>query len=195
MIIETIMSTLDENGKVNFAPIGVHIGDNMYDLAKIKEVELYLYKGSQTFTNLYLNFEGVINFTNDILIFVETALFSPKLLNSPSKLVRSPRMVGANAILEFIVLDFDSSVEPARVKGKIRCYEEFDGFKGFCRAQGAVLEALIMATRLERIAFLKIEESWNRWEEIILKTGGWKEQEALKRIKEYLIQKGIKGLL
>ena len=107
MIIESIISTLSKDGKVNFAPIGIHIADDIHNLSEVKEIELRLYKGSQTFSNLYSTSEGVVNYTDDILAFVETALFSQELTNSPSKLVAPPRMAGANTVSEFAVVHFD----------------------------------------------------------------------------------------
>lgn len=195
MIIESIISTLNnEDGKVNFAPIGVHIDDHEFDFARIEEVDLCLYKGSQTFSNLYTTSEGVINLTDDILAFVETALFSRELPSSPSKLVSAPRMAGASAIFEFSIVSFDDETEPARVRGKILYREVYNGFKGFCRAQGIVLEAVIMATRLKHIPVSELEQCLIKYEKIILKTGGIKEGKALKRVKDYCIEKGITGL-
>ncbi len=192
MIIESIVSTLNnEDGKVNFAPMGIHVHDHLYNPTLIKEVDLYLYKGSQTFSNLYSASEGVINFTDDVLSFVETSLFSRELPGSPSKMVSAPRMAGASTVLEFSVISFDREIEPAKVKGEILHHEVFGGFKGFQRAQNAVLEIAIMATRLDHIPLSEIKQHLGIHEQIILKTGGIKEKQALNRVKDYYFGKGI----
>lgn len=192
MIIESIISTLNSNdGRVNFAPMGIHIHDHLYNPALVEEFELHLYKGSQTFSNLYSASEGVINLTDDVLAFVETALFSRELPVSPSKMVSAPRMAGANTVLEFSVISFDRGREPARVKGKLLYHAVFGGFEGFRRAQSAVLEIAIMATRLDHIPLSEIKQHLGIHEQIILKTGGIKEKQALKRVKDYYFGKGI----
>lgn len=195
MIIEAIISTLDKkNGRANFAPMGVHLADHASSLARVGEVELCLYRGSQTYDNLYSTSEGVINLSEDVLAFVETALFSRELPSSPSKMVSAPRMSGASAIFEFSVVHFEAAAEPARVKGKILYHEQFGGFTGFCRARSAVLEAVIMATRLDRIPLSEINEYLDKCEQIILKTGGAEERKALQRVKDFLLKKDLTSL-
>lgn len=191
MIIETIVSSMDKEGKVNLAPIGVHLPNNDLKIAMGKEVSLFLYAGSQTYKNLQTLPEGVINFSNDVNIFVETALFSLPFPTLPSHLVRPPRLAEAQSIGEFSVIQTDFSREPARIQGKILHYEQFAGFNGFCRAQWAVLEAAIMATRLQWISLNHIKEAWPWWKKLVEKTGGIKERDAFNRIYDYITQKGI----
>ncbi len=172
MIIESILSSCSEDGKVNFAPIGVCIPDDCLQLSEVKEVELTLYSGSNTFSNLKSIREGVINLTDDVLSFVDTALFSALLPSVPSHIVRPPRMAAAKTAWEFSVTSFDESICPARVKGKVLLFTELGSYTGFCRAQGAILEAVIAATRLQWISTSKILESWPLWQELVAKTGG-----------------------
>ncbi|KUO65958.1 MAG: hypothetical protein APF84_01480 [Gracilibacter sp. BRH_c7a] len=189
MIIETIISTVNKDGIVNFAPFGVHIPDAGSRMGK--EIELRLYSGSQTLSNLREVAEGVINLTEDVLVFVETALFSKCLPSVPSKHVRPSRMAEANGVYEFVVTSFDDTVQPVRVWGEIIYSQEWGGFRGFCRAQGAVLEALINATRLQFVSPDKIKGAWPSGQEVVDKTGGIKEREAMSKIKDYLILNGI----
>ena len=109
MIIETILSSIGVGGQANFAPIGVHIPDDTTRLSEVKEIEIFLYSGSDTFINVKTKPEGVINFTDDVLTFVETALYSTVLPSLPSKKVIPPRMSGARTIWEFKVTEFDDS--------------------------------------------------------------------------------------
>lgn len=188
MILETILSTMDKQGKVNFAPMGLHIPDDTSDLAQVKEINLRLYKSSQTLKNLETALEGVLNLTDDVLAFVETALFSKQLPTVPSQAIRTPGMAEAKTRWEFSVIDIDYSTDPVRIRGETNYFQELRGPMVFCRAQGAVLEALICATRWQWIPKRKIGEFWPRWQEVINKTGGKKEREAMQKIKEYLIE-------
>ena len=192
MIVETVLSSISQDGKVNFAPIGVHIPDTTSHLSEIKEIEIRLYSGSVTFSNLKTMAEGVINFTDDISIFVDTALFSKALPTAPSYMVRPPRMAEAKTVWEFSVTSFNDSTEPARVVGKVLYFEDLTaGFTGFCRARGAILEATIVATRIQWTPVNKIEESWHLWQEVVVKTGGVREQQAFQKVSDYFVQQGI----
>lgn len=191
MIIETVLSSISQDGKVNFAPIGVHVPDTTSHLSEVKDIEILLYSGSNTFSNLKTTAEGVINFTDDISIFVDTALFSISLPTAPSLMVRPPRMAEANTVWEFSVTSFNDSTEPARVAGKVLSYNELAGFTGLCRARGVIIEATILATRIQWIPVNKIEESWRFWQEVVIKTGGIRERQAFQKVSDYFIQQGI----
>jgi hypothetical protein len=191
MIIETILSSSSEDGRVNFAPIGVHLLGDCLQLSEVKEVVLMLYPGSNTFSNLKDIPEGVINFTDDVLSFVDTALFSHLLPAVPSHFVRPPRMAAAKTVWEFSVTSFDDSASPARVEGKVLLFKELGGYSGFCRAQGAILEAAITATRLQWIPESKVLESWPLWQEIVAKTGGVRELKAFRKLTDYFVGRGI----
>jgi hypothetical protein len=189
MIIETILSSTSATGAVNFAPVGVHVPDDHGGkLSEVKGIVLYLYPGSNTFLNLRTTPEGVINFTDDVVSFVDTALYAGTLPTARSAQVLPPRMAEARAIWEFVVTGFDASAEPARVTGEVLLFREFAGFTGFIRAQGAVIEAAITATRLAWIPPDKVNRSWPLWQEIVEKTGGRREKEAFRKLTEYMIR-------
>lgn len=191
MIIECILSSCSEGGKVNFAPIGVLVSDDCPQLSEVKEVGLMLYPGSDTFSNLRSTRQGVINLTDDVLSFVNTALFSELLPAIASKFVLPPRMAVAKTVLEFSVTSFDDSECPACVKGKVLFFKELSGYTGFCRAQGAILEAAITATRLQWTPKNKVVESWPRWQKLVFKTGGVRERAAFQKLTNYFVQHGI----
>ncbi|NLI93788.1 MAG: DUF447 family protein [Peptococcaceae bacterium] len=191
MILEAILSSVSEDGKVNFAPVGVHVPDDTFRLSEVKEMAMFLYSGSHSFANLKAKPEGVINFTDDVLSFVDTALFSALPQTVPSYRVAPPRMTGAKAVWEFAVTRFDDSIKPAKANGRILFFEETAGFTGFCRAHGIILEAAIMATRLQWVRPGEIEKSWPLWQEVVKKTGGIREQKAFRKINDYLVQKEI----
>ncbi len=191
MIVETVLSSISQDGKVNFAPIGVHIPDNTSHFSEVKDIEILLYSGSNTFSNVKTTAEGVINFTDDISIFVDTALFSKSLPTAPSLMVRPPRMAEAKTVWEFSVTSFNDSTEPARVVGKVLSFDELAGFTGFCRAHWVILEATIVATRIQWIPVNKIEESWQFWQEVVIKTGGIRERQAFQKVTNYFVQQGI----
>lgn len=191
LIIETILSSCDKDGKINFAPVGVHIPDDTPQLSEADEFELFLYSGSRTYSNLTEIPEGVINFTDDILSFVEAAVCSPHFPEAQSQFIRPPRMAAAKTVWEFVITSFDQSTEPARIVGKVLLRKEIAGFFGFCRAGNVILEAAILATRLPWVQESKITGAWPQWREIVAKTGGKREKKAFQKLNQFFIKMGI----
>lgn len=183
MILEAILCTINSSSQPNFAPIGVHVSDN--------RVMLRLYSGSNTYANLRQNKQGVICFSDDVLVFVETALFSSCPPYVPSVRVAPPTMANAGTVWETLVYGFDETVEPAIILAEV-VYSQENGssFTGFCRAKMAVLEAAIAATRCHLAPEL-LMKYWNHWLVIVEKTGGTQEFQAFDRIHAYLKNKGM----
>lgn len=67
LLYETIVTTKDDKGNPNAAPIGVLCKD--YD-----QLILYLYEGSKTLKNINNNHQFMVNITQDPLIFVDSIL-------------------------------------------------------------------------------------------------------------------------
>lgn len=194
MIVETIISSLSYDDIVNFAPMGLHISDldqEWVGYSPSGPIYLRLYPGSQTYANLKATGQGVVNFTNNVLDFVETALYSSCPAHRPSRKVRPPNMEHAHMIWEFMITRFDSASVPALVEGKIEYCENRGGVAGFCRGQWAVLEAAIAATRWQFLPSAEITQPWPMWLELVKKTGGTQEYEALIKISSFLAEKGI----
>lgn len=191
MIIETILSSCGQDGTANFAPMGVRVPDDCRQLSAVTEIGLALYPGSHTFANLQRVPEGTLNLTDDVLSFVDAALDSGSLPAAPSQLVRPPRMAAAKAVWEFSIMRFDDSACPAQVEGRILLFQELGGYAGFCRAQGAVLEAAILATRLPWTPAGKVLELWPLWQEVVAKTGGVRERAAFRKLADYFVRQGI----
>lgn len=191
MIVETIVSSMNADGVVNFAPMGVRIPDLDSIRSRLNRIVLCPYAGSHTYENLRTTGQGVVNFTDDVLVFVETGLYSGCPPYVPSQKVRPPGMAEASEVWEFTVSRFDAVTEPALVEAKIELCERRGGFNGLCRAQGAVLEAAIAATRWRWLPLGKIIDPWPAWLEVVEKTGGSREWEAFNKISSFLTEKGI----
>ncbi len=183
MVLEAIVCTINAAGQPNFAPIGVHVAGS--------RVRLWLYSGSHTYANLHLNRQGVICFSDDVLLFVETALFSSCPPHVPSVKVLPPTLAAVGAVWEFSVADFDDTSEPALILAEVVYTRAGDSrFNGFCRAKMAVLEAAIAATRWQ-LAPAQLVTCWHHWSAIVGKTGGRQELQAFDRIAAFLNSKGV----
>jgi len=191
MILEAIVSSLSPEGNVNFAPMGVHILEPDHKPEPVNSFVLRLFSNSQTYENLRSTGQGVINFTQDVAVFVETALYSKCLPYVPSQRVCPPSLADVQTLWEFSVIRFDDSIEPAFVEGQVEHQVERAGYGGFCRAQSAVLEATIAATRWQWLPKLNITDPWPMWSDIVRKTGGKRERQAFNRVSFFLMERGI----
>lgn len=182
MVLETIVCTINSSGQPNFAPIGVYTSLDIPDA----RVLLRLYSGSNTYINLKQSKQGVICFSDDVLLFVETALFSSCPPYVPSVTVIPPTLTNVGTAWEFFVSDFDDTADPAVIGANVVYSRESSiRFTGFCRAKMAVLEATIAATRWH-LAPEQLMKYWNHWLAIVKKTGGRQEFLAFDRICAYL---------
>ncbi len=67
LLYETILTTRNDDGTPNAAPIGVICKDN-------KEVVLYLHQGSSTVHNIKKNQSFIVNILKDPMVFVESTI-------------------------------------------------------------------------------------------------------------------------
>lgn len=195
MIREAIVSTIDAAGNPNFAPMGVTM-EEVESAEQGAEMVLRVYRGSRTWGNLQEVGEGVVNFSDDVLLFVATALFDARPEWEPSFAVRPPGIKGALGRWEFVVVAQEEEVQrEARVNRVtvrvVHTVGGYGGFKGFCRAQWAVLEAAIAATRVGYLG-PEVLACWEYWRGLVERTGGRREKKAFFMVRRYLERQGLR---
>lgn len=144
-MVETILSTRDEKGKVNAAPMG---------LWRKKGTLLYVkpYKTTQTYKNLTKVNLATINILRDVELFYRTTFNSGNLepLFDREEKARIPPLKGADAYIEVSVEKIRESRQQARITllpENIKVLKQWP--KAFCRCDYAVIESLIHATRIK----------------------------------------------
>jgi hypothetical protein len=182
MIIETIVSTLDEGGNPNFAPMGLTWGEEI--------VTVRPYRNTHTFQNMISSGYAVANITDDVLAFVQSCLFEEVLLNFPAKVVPGVVFQGACYWRELEIIDRGGSDDRAELKCRVLYKGRQKDFLGFCRAGNAVIEAAILATRLDFYDPQMLTERLNHYMSIIDKTGDINEQKAFRMVYDYIQKKG-----
>jgi hypothetical protein len=170
MIYETIVSTLDASGRPNFAPMGIAL--------MAEEVILRPFRTAHTWRNLQDAGEGVVNFTDNVLLFARCALLSEVPPHRPAAGVRGAVLQDVCHWKEFVVSASDVSKERAEFHARIVSQGRQRDFLGFNRAQHAVVEATILATRLHLLRRDVILTEIARLEPLVAKTGGEREREA-----------------
>jgi len=178
MIIETIFSTLDLSGQPNFAPMGIRLGEG--------EIIVRPFQNTQTCRNLLATGYGVINLTDDVLAFVQSALYDVVLPHFKAHVIPGVVFQGTCSWREVETVAASSSFD----RSEVHCRELYRGwqsdFLGFSRARNAVIEATILATRIHFHAREDILKDLERYEQIVKKTGDEKEQSTFQQVCDYI---------
>jgi hypothetical protein len=171
MIVETVTTTINPDGTVNCAAMGVEWGD---DAIVIKP-----YRSTRTLRNLEARGAAVVNLTDDILLFTQAALEDPHPPTRPAEVVDGAVLADACSWREVTVDAIDASGPRARVTTRIVGRGAGREFIGFNRASGAVLEASILASRVRRLPADEIRAELARLAVVVDKTAGPRERAAM----------------
>jgi hypothetical protein len=151
VIVETVVSTYNEDGKPNAAPMGVV-------MENAQRIVIRPYTSSLTYKNLQSKRCAVINITSNPELFYRTAFKEanpegkmPQEWFEKAEIVDAPRLRMADALIEISVADVTSLgaekveafcdvklIKAARILPKV-----------YCRALFATVEAIIHATRVK----------------------------------------------
>jgi len=178
MITETIVTTMNERGQANFAPMGVTIGDG--------EILIRPYRDSATFRNLLTTGAAVVNVTDNVLLFAESAVANPQFPAFPAELVRGVVLRDACSYYECAVVNAETGPERASFGCRILKKGILREFIGFNRAKNAIIEAAILATRVRFLGPEAVLEEYRRLSEIVRKTGGEQEARAMHYLHAYV---------
>ncbi|MGI9518325.1 MAG: DUF447 domain-containing protein [Pirellulaceae bacterium] len=177
------MTTRNPDGSTNVAPMGPHCLDT-----QLEQFELRPFQTSTTFTNLQNTREGILHITDDVLLFAHAALDSlpDSIQLAPGECVACDYLADACRVLEFTCHHIDTSHERAVVHCRTVCHSRIRDFFGFNRAKHAVIEASILATRLDFLPASVVREKFVDLRNIVSKTGGEREIRAFQFLLDYV---------
>lgn len=178
MIIESIVTTVDANGSINFAPMGVEWGDETIVLKPFLE--------TTTFRNLNATGVAVVNLTDDAMLFAQGAISSPQFPFIPATIVEGAVLEAACSWRELRVVTIDATPPRSRIEAQVVHRGTRREFIGFNRARHAVLEAAILATRTHLLPAEQIREEYARLQVVVDKTAGPREREAMDLLTQYV---------
>jgi hypothetical protein len=180
VIVETIVTTVGPAGAPHFAAMGVLWGE--------ERITIRPYLTTRTYRNLTASREAVVNVTDDVLLFVKSALTHEPLPSAPARRVSVPVLRDACHWREVAVEDVvvPQAAERAEVVTRVVERGERRPFVGLCRAKHAVVEASILASRRRLLSLEAILGELGRLDELVEKTGGPREREAMALIRTYL---------
>jgi hypothetical protein len=175
VILETIVTTRGE-GRAQIAPMGIREQDGRIVVAP--------FRPSATLDCLLRARCAVVNFTDDVRVFAGCLTGRYAWPTLPAQQVACERLAGALAHAE---LELDR-VEDDPVRPRLLFREvvrvTHAPFRGFNRAQAAVIEAAILVSRLNMLPREKIDREMEYLAIAISKTAGPRELEAWGWVKE-----------
>lgn len=177
MIVEGIVTTLDAQGQVNFAPMGVEWGP---------ELVLKPFLETTTFRNITASRSAVFNLVDDVLLFAQAAIGSPQFPWRRAERVAGAVLEAACSWHELEVASIDSTPPRSRIETRTVHRGRGAEFVAFNRAKHAVLEAAILATRVHMLPPAQIQDELGRLEVLIEKTAGPREREAWVLLRRYV---------
>jgi len=183
MIVETIISTLDEAGSPNFAPMGLVWGEDF--------VIVRPFRNTRTCRNLLRSGYGVASLTDNALAYVRCGLYKEVPGHFPARVIPGAVLEGTCSWLEMALISAEGTEERAELRCQVLHRGRKKDFLGFCRAGSAVIEATILATRLEQIDRRIMAERLVYYSEIVEKTGGESEKEAFRLVHDYVAKFAI----
>ena len=178
MIRETIVTTLGADGTPHLAPMGVRVEDGLYVIAP--------FRPSRTMDNLLGSGQAVINYTDDVRVFAGFHTGRRDWPTVPAGRARGVRLAQALAHVEIEVERWEDDEVRPRIWCRELARETHGPFRGFNRAQAAVIEAGILASRLRRLRPEKIDREMDYLRIAVEKTAGPREREAWRWLEDWI---------
>jgi hypothetical protein len=170
MINEVIVTTMSPDGTAHIAPFGLRERNGLVIIAP--------YRPSSTLDNLLRTQCAVINMTDDVRIFAGALTGRREWPVRKAEKVDGHVLEGALAHRELeLVAVRDDPVRP-ELSFKVVHETVHAPFRGFNRAQAAVLEAAVLVSRLHMLPMEKIEAELAYLSVAVGKTAGEREMQA-----------------
>lgn len=170
MIYETVLVTRSREGSFHIAPMGIQTQNDV--------ILLQPFRPSTTLDNLAATGEVVINLTDDVAVIAGCLTGHRDWPLVPVSHLQGARLASTLAHIEAKVERTEDDPQRPRFFCR-RVYEQTHApFKGFNRAQAAVLEAAILVSRLHMLPMDKIDREIDYLTIAIEKTAGERERMA-----------------
>lgn len=184
MILESLVTTVDVHGRVNLAPMGPIVDDDLaLNDANSIRFRLRPFVSSRTFSNLNAIGKAVIHVSDDAMTFARAAvgqIDSDEVATLVHRLDDTDWWPMIDCHRWFAVEV--ESIEHDNLKSQMDCRVVRSGtvrpFFGFNRGKHAVIEAAILATRTHLLPADEIANQLNQLRPLIDKTAGPREHAA-----------------
>jgi len=186
MILESIVTTRDHEGRVNVAPMGPQVDEALTTMT------LKPFRSSQTFHNLRETMCGVIHVTDDVELLAAAAISRvdadsvvETVLGRWVKLVDCCRWFAIE-----VVQWSDDPLKGEQPRPEATCkivhFGEQRPMFGLSRAKHAIVEAAIVATRIDLLGRDEVRKQMQPLRVLVEKTGGASEHRAWQRLEAFV---------
>lgn len=182
MIIEGIVTSHNQQGLLNIAPMGPIVDESL------TWFRLRPFQTSTTFRNLKETRCGVFHVIDDVLLIAQAALnqLPTTIPTRPAIHIVGQVLEAACRWYEFEVETLDDSHDRSEIQCRVIHTGTIRDFFGFNRAKHAVLEATILATRLHLIPREQILDQMQDLKIVVDKTAGPRELQAYDLVLSYI---------
>jgi hypothetical protein len=174
-ILEGLVSSIAADGSPHLAPMGPEVDAAMAGLV------LKPFQTSSTYQNLKRTRHGVFHVSDDVEQLARSAIGAAEPAPRWIQESAAPEdwiFAGACRWYAFRVVSIDDSQPRVRIEAEVVARGNLRDFCGFNRAQAAVLEAAILATRVDLLPEAEIFAQLQRLRPLVEKTGGEREERA-----------------
>ena len=182
-IHEVIVTTINEEGQAHCAPMG------------ISEVNGHIlikpFKPSATYDNLKRHRQCTISYTDDVRVFAGSLTGRRSWDMLRCQQIEGFYLSQALAHTELEIVSFDDADPRACFKASVICDINHGPFRGYNRAQSAVIDAAVLVSRLKMLPEEKIKEEIAYLSIAIEKTAGPRELEAWEWLMTKIKDSGI----
>jgi hypothetical protein len=169
-IWEVIVTTVSPAGEVHIAPMGIRDEGDL--------VLLQPFRPSKTLENALDAGCAVVNYTDDVRIFAGCLTGHRDWPTVPTRWVTGYRLQAPLAHRELRLERWEDDAVRPRLWCRSVAFESHAPFRGFNRAQAAVVEAAILASRLGMLPREKVDAEMRYLAISVSKTAGPAELEA-----------------
>ncbi len=181
-VLEGIVTTINEDGSTNIAPMGPIVDVDMSTL------RLRPYQTSTTYANLKRTEQGIFHVTDDVFLIARAAVNCldplPPLVDC--RAVEGRILSDACRWYAFRVEVIDDRQERTDITARVVDRGRLRDFFGFNRAKHAVLEAAILATRIGFVPPDTISSQLDQLAITVEKTAGERERQAFQFLEDYV---------
>jgi uncharacterized protein len=167
-LIETVVTTTGSEGAVNCAAMGVRWGEH--------ELVFWPFDATRTMRNLRFRGEAVVHMTDDVLLFVQSALGNPRPAMRAASVIAGSVIEEASCWREVVVTEItpsDDGMARSRVRARVV----------------AAVEASIFASRLNWLGGERVWAELARLQELVDKTAGPRERAAMDYVLRYVAER------
>ena len=181
MIYETVITTVNADGSVHIAPFGIRERDGMIIIAP--------FRPSISLDNLLRTERAIVNLTDDVRVFAGALTGRRDWPVQKAEKIERYVLDAALAHRELELVDIKEDAVRPELTFRVVHEVMHAAFRGFNRAQAAVLEAAVLVSRLHMLPPEKIAAEIAYLTIAIEKTAGDRERQAwnwlIERIENY----------